>query len=151
MDKEELHAALDEIYVSTNAIKMLVHALIDLDAVTEISCQWDTCTYSSRSFHGSGKGCPTVLSIDHRLPKHEGGGDRFYNLRIVHRGCNNSWKKGRTHSDEWKANIARAHQAKAKITMICPECGQKCKGSQGLDSHRRRKHGSSGAHAEASD
>lgn len=105
MTRQELHSQLDSIYVSTRAIRLLVHALIELEVVTEIACQWPTCKFDDKSFDGTGVGNQRALSIDHVIPLRSGGSDLPSNLRITHRGCNNSWKKSVRHTPEWNDNI----------------------------------------------
>lgn len=94
MRVEELHLEVDT-FTFTWTHRALLHAMIDLGRVTALECQWPECRYPGQPFtKNNTKGAPLRPSFDHIDPRHKGGLDRIENLRIVHGGCNSSWRRG---------------------------------------------------------
>lgn len=86
----DLHAELDELLPSSYR-RMLVHALIECGAVTELKCQYEFCLHETRDFDpgGSQRGKnPRALVVDHIVSQKNGGSDRPQNLQVLHHTCN---------------------------------------------------------------
>lgn len=116
MTKEELHSQVTALSIFTWHTEAIIHAMIDLDIITEIACQRDDCLYPDQPFTKSRRGDPHLICIDHIHQRHLGGIHRVQNFRIMHLGCNAGWRKGLTgtfHTSETRALISekvkRAH------------------------------------------
>lgn len=97
MNKDELHVKLDALVPGTTtarrSIRMIGHALIELERVTSMTCNWDGCAEETREFAsflslGRGKRHPRSPSIDHVISRSDGGSDLPSNLQLLHFVCN---------------------------------------------------------------
>lgn len=113
--KDILHAELDTWSCKWHMI-VILHQMIDHEMITKLECQFFECMYDSRSFkfdllnkNGDGRGNKLGPVLDHVIPQREGGLHRIENLRLLHRGCNSSWRRGLTgsfHTDESRRKIS---------------------------------------------
>lgn len=139
MNKEELHAALDEFKFSAWPQCAVVHAMIDLGYVTKLECQLPDCRFETRELKKfkDHKGDPLSLTIDHVLPRRDAANHRIENLRIVHAGCNFGWRKGLpgTHLDadarrRISEGVKAAHAAGRFVHIYTPERNAKISASK---------------------
>lgn len=96
LTREHLHVQADQLPCARWEQIALLHAMIDLDIITELECQHPTCLYDTRKFDLSDTAQRMrdkyALTFDHVFPQRFGENHRIPNLRIVHRGCNSSYK-----------------------------------------------------------
>lgn len=121
----DLHEEIETHTFSSWATYSIVHALIDAGRVTAIECQITKCKRESRKFAASGhRGQGDLLTIDHIVPRYEGGSSRIENLRLAHLSCNSGWrsgKKGKPHSQETRdrlSQVMKQAHADGKFTKI---------------------------------
>ncbi|AKJ72612.1 HNH endonuclease [Gordonia phage GMA2] len=110
--KETLHNELDALLSigpdddsSRVGPSIIGHCLIELGLVTAIECGWEDCIYDDREFVRDASvrnGGKLWISIDHVIPRFQGGSDRPENLMLLHFGCNSSKGVRDFHDDPGK-------------------------------------------------
>ena len=110
---KDLHEELETFDLSNWMMYALVHAMIDAGIVTSLECQHPNCKLDDRAFSKErGKGHAYIedaMSIDHIIPRRDGGSHRIENLCLAHRKCNYGWRAGHKGSfldDDARARIA---------------------------------------------
>jgi hypothetical protein len=100
--KAQLHEELDTWPCKWHML-VILHIMIDQNMITKIECQFPECIYETRIFifnelnkNGDGRGNKYGPVLDHIIPQREGGSHRLENLRLIHRGCNSTWRRGLT-------------------------------------------------------
>ena len=108
-DIENLHQQVEALNLTSPAVRVAVHALIDAKRVASLTCQKPNCMLPGVPFYNGGRRNPAGLSIDHIILQCDGGGDRPNNIRLVHYVCNCSWSAGRKQTPETieKSRLAR--------------------------------------------
>lgn len=116
MSKDELHLEIERVLPKVNGrarawSRMMAHALVELEIITEIKCMYDHCVLETREFtpyvKGMSRGEPAVLTIDHVHELFDGGNDRPQNLQIMHFRCNSTKGQLRKMGDPAQRERAR--------------------------------------------
>ena len=90
-DKDALHREVEALGLTTPAVNVAVHALIEAGYVTEIKCASPHCLHPGEPFVNNGRRSPLGLSLDHIKLQSDGGSHRPWNIRLVHYACNCAW------------------------------------------------------------
>lgn len=102
-DKDVLHEEFELLGVSSDAVNIAVHAMIDLGRITELKCMMPSCRFPGEGFKNEFKRDPRGLSLDHIIMKRDNGGHRPNNIRLSHYACNAAWATGR--KIEWGPGV----------------------------------------------
>jgi len=86
-------------------IRILVHALIDLEQITSLDCMWSLCVLPGipLSPAGTRKACAT---LDHIQARTNGGSDHWRNVQLLHHTCN--MRKSHDFTEEHRQKISDA-------------------------------------------
>ncbi len=108
----DLHDEIDQLDVRDTGRQMLLHALVDAGVIIRIACEVTTCKFDRTTF-GTAKS-PTGVSIDHIVPRRDGGSNRSNNLRLAHISCNVGRNTGRVTPPDVRKKIGDAHRGVPK-------------------------------------
>ena len=137
MKNSNLHNQIDFL-LPQGMRRILVHALIDLNIVTELRCLDSECRYPGKAFTKFKDCRVTSLTLDHIIRKQHGGSDYPENIRLLHFGCNSGFER--------KGTSAQASHVRYLNTTIrnCRFCD--FEGSPGnVGRHEKTRHKEVGA------